>query len=85
MLDIGYNYLVFDKISSAELYFCKDDMDLGPIRKKSYEEIYYHVYLYEEFQNNVFVRKKVRFEELATRNVLFTDSTLFWRDEHKYT
>ena len=40
-------------------------------RKKTYEEVYYYVSLYEEFQNNFFVRKKVRFEELATRNVLF--------------
>ena len=31
---------------------------IGPTREKSYEEVYYYVYLYEEFQNNFFVRKK---------------------------
>ena len=44
---------------------------ISPTRRKPYEEVYYYVYLYEEFQNNFFVRKKVRSEELATRNVLF--------------
>ena len=42
-----------------------------PTRKKSYEEVYYYVYLYEEFQNNFFVRQKVVDEELATRKLLF--------------
>ena len=42
-----------------------------PTRKKSYEEVYYYVYLYEEFQNNCFVRQKVVDEELATRKLLF--------------
>ena len=37
--------------------------------EKNVRGLYYYVYLYEEFQNNLFVRKKVRFEELVTRNV----------------
>ena len=37
--------------------------------EKNVRGVYYYVYLYEEFQNNLFVRKKVRFEELVTRNV----------------
>ena len=40
---------------------------IGSTRKKRYEELCYYVYLYEEFQNNFFVRKKVRIEELTTR------------------
>ena len=42
-----------------------------PTREKPYEEVYYYVYLYEELQNNCFVRKKVLDEELATRKELF--------------
>ena len=42
-----------------------------PMRKKSYVEVYYYVYLYEEFQNICFVRQKVVDEELATRKLLF--------------
>ena len=40
---------------------------------KLYKDIYYYVYLYlyEEFHIKCFVRKKVHFEELATRNVFF--------------
>ena len=51
---------------------------LGPTRKKTYEEVYYYIYLYEEFQNNCFDRKKVRFEELAPRNVLFYGQQIYF-------
>ena len=48
--------------SYGETYFAKQNRS---DKEKPYEEVYYYLYLYEEFQNNFFEFKKVRFEHIC--------------------